>query len=319
MRRREFIGLVIGATAWPWPVRASGPVVGFLSSRSAAESADIVRAFESGLRQGGAVDFAIEYRWAQGRLELLPALAAELAARQVAVLVTVGGVITAFAANRATSSVPIVFVIGSDPVAQGLVSSLSRPGGNATGVTIITSHLVGKRLQLLRELAPAATVAIVTNPNNPDSPGHAADAAAAAQSLGMKLTALSAADENGIAKAFAAMAEQAIESVIFGSDPVFDVHRHKIAEFAARLGRPAIYHYRDYAVAGGLMSYGPDIGDAYRQAGAYTAQILKGARPADLPVVQPTKLEFVINLKTAKALRIEIPPTLLARADEVIE
>ena len=326
MRRRSFVAGLGAAAAWPLPIaaqRSGAPAVGFLSSRSPEESAKLVGAFLSGLRAGGYAegrDFRIAYRWAEGRLDNLPALAAELAREPVAVLVAVGGSNSALAAKSATSSIPIVFVIGGDPVKLGLVSSLPRPGGNATGLTIISGDLAPKRLEMLRELAPSATAfAIVTNPNTPEGSVQAADATKAAERLGITLTALNATDERGIEAAFATLSKHRVDAVLLGSDPVFDVHRDRIVGLAAALARPAIYQFRDYAVAGGLMSYGPDIGDAYRQAGAYAGQILKGASPADLPVLQPTKFELVINLKTAKAIGLTIPLTLQAQADEVIE
>jgi putative tryptophan/tyrosine transport system substrate-binding protein len=325
MRRREVIALFVGAPAWPLPLRAQASgtsVVGFLSSRSPEESDGLVRAFRAGLRESGRAgrDLRIEFRWAGGRLDRLPALAIELAREQVAVLVAAGGSNSALAAKGATSSIPIVFVIGGDPVALGLVSSLPRPGGKATGMTIISGDLAPKRLPMLRELAPtAAAFAIVTNPNTPEGSVQERAAIAAAERLGIRLSVLSARDERGIEVAFATLSEQHVDAVLLGSDPVFDIHRNKIVGLAAALARPVIYQFRDYAAAGGLMSYGPDIADAYRQAGAYAGQIVKGANPADLPVLQPTKFELVINLRTAKALGLAVPLTLQAQADEVIE
>jgi putative ABC transport system substrate-binding protein len=325
MRRREVIAL-LGGAAWPLSAaaqRSAVPVVGLLSSRSPEESARLVRAFVTGLHEGGYAEgqnLRIEYRWAGGRLSELPALARELARERVAVLVAVGGSNSALAAKAATSSIPIVFLVGGDPIKLGLVSSLPRPAGNATGVTLISADLAPKRLEMLRDLAPGAgSFAIVTNPNTPEGSVQAADAIEAAERLGIKLTALSAPDERGIEAAFATLAQHKIEAVLLGSDPVFDVHRDKIVGLAAALARPVIYQFRDYAEAGGLMSYGPDIAGAYRQAGVYAGQLVRGANPADLPVLQPTKFELVINLRTAKALGLAVPLTLQAQADEVIE
>jgi len=219
-----------------------------------------------------------------------------------------------------TSSIPIVFVIGGDPVKLGIVSSLARPGGNATGMTVISADLAPKRLAILRELAPDATeFAILTNPDTPEGKVQATDAIAAAERLGINLSALRAPNESGIEAAFAKLSTQRVDAVLLGSDPLFDVHRDKVVGLAAALGRPVIYQFRDYAAAGGLMSYGPDISDAYRRAGVYAGQILKGAAPDDLPVLQPTKFELVINLKTARTIGLTIPLTLQAQADEVIE
>lgn len=325
MRRREVVAALAGAAAWPRSARAqrpATPVVGFLSSRSREESERLVRAFVAGLQEGGheSRNVLISYRWAEGRLDRLPALAAELAGESVAVLVAAGGSNSALAAKSATSSIPIVFVIGGDPIRLGLVSSLPRPGGNATGITIISGDLAPKRLEMLRELVPRAAVfAIVTNPDTPEGKVQAADAVAAAGRLGIELMTLSAHDERGIEAAFATLAKQEAHAVLLGSDPVFDVHRDKIIALAAGLARPVIYQFRDYVAAGGLMSYGPDIADAYRRAGLYAGHILRGTSPADLPVLQPTKFELVLNLKTAKAIGLTVPLTLQAQADEVIE
>jgi putative tryptophan/tyrosine transport system substrate-binding protein len=326
MRRRQVVALLTGVAAWPSPAaseRSGAPAIGFLSSRSPEESAKLVEAFVSGLREGGFVDgrdLRVAYRWARGHLDDLPALAAELVREPVAVLVAAGGSTSALAAKSVTSSIPIVFVIGGDPVKLGIVSSLARPGGNATGITIISADLAPKRLAMLRELAPDATgFAILTNPDTPEGNVQASDAIAAAERLGIKLSTLSAPDESAIEAAFAKLSMQRVDAVLLGSDPVFDVHRDKVVKLAAALGRPVIYQFRDYAAAGGLMSYGPDISDAYRRAGLYAGQILKGAAPDDLPVLQPTKFELVINLKTARSIGLTIPLTIQAQADEVIE
>ena len=275
-RRREVVALLTSVVAWPSHAaseRSGAPAIGFLSSRSPEESAKLVEAFVSGLREGGFVDgqdLRVAYRWARGHLDDLPALAAELVREPVAVLVAAGGSTSALAAKSVTSSIPIVFVIGGDPVKLGIVSSLARPGGNATGITIISADLAPKRLAMLRELAPDATdFAILTNPDTPEGNVQASDAIVAAERLGIKLSTLRAPDEIGIEAAFAKLSMQRVDAVLLGSDPVFDVHRDKVVKLAAALGRPVIYQFRDYAAAGGLMSYGPDISDAYRRAGLY--------------------------------------------------
>jgi putative ABC transport system substrate-binding protein len=326
MQRREFITLVGGAAAaLPLAARAQPamPVIGFLSTRSAEDSARLVAAFGKGLEETGfseGKNLSIDRRFADGRLDRLPELAADLVRRSVTVLVTSGGANSAIAAKAATSTIPIVFVIGSDPVGLGLVASLSHPGGNATGMTIISAELAPKRLGLLRELVPNATaLAALTNPNTPEGRGQSSDIRAAAQASRLKVRILEASDEAGIENAFAMLAREKADALLVGSDPIFDVHRDKIVALVAAAAIPAIYQFRDFAAAGGLMSYDPDIRDAYRQIGVYTGKVLNGALPADLPIQQPIKFQFVINLKTAKALNLEIPPNLLARADEVIE
>jgi putative tryptophan/tyrosine transport system substrate-binding protein len=328
MRRREFLGM-LGSSAAAWPVVARAqqlavmPVIGFLSARSAKDSASAVDAFGRGLRLAGCTEgknLSLEYGWAEGKLDRLPELAADLVRRPVTVLVAVGGANSALAAKSATSTIPIVFVMGADPVKLGLAASFSHPGGNATGVTILIADLAPKRLGLLRELLPKATAfAALTNPITPEGETQSSDALAAAHALGLKLRVLKAGDETSIAEAFDTLAQEKVEALLVGSDQYFDVHRDKVVALAATAGIPAIYQFRDYPVAGGLISYGPDVADAYHHAGNYVGQILNGKQPADLPVLQPTKFELVINLKSAKGLGIEIPPTLLARADEVIE
>jgi putative ABC transport system substrate-binding protein len=326
MHRREFITLVGGAAAaWPQAAQAQPamPVVGFLSTRSAEDSARLVAAFGNGLAEDGFVDgknVSVDFRFADGRLDRLPELAADLVRRSVAVLVTAGGAPSAIAAKAATSTIPIVFVIGVDPVRLGLVASLSHPGGNATGMTIISAELAPKRLGLLRELVPNATaLAALTNPNTPEGRVQVSDMHAAAQASGLKLRVLEARDDKEIEAAFAILAREKADALLVGSDAIFDVYRDKVVALVAAAAIPAIYQFRDFTTAGGLMSYDPDIRDGYRQIGVYTGKILKGALPADLPIQQPTKFHFVINLKTAKTLGLEIPPNLLARADEVIE
>jgi len=326
MRRRDFITLLRSA-ATVWPLAASAqqpamPVIGFLSTRSAADSARLVAAFGNGLEEAdfSGRNLSIEYRFADGWLDRLPELAADLVSRSVAVLVTAGGAPSAIAAKAATSKIPIVFVIGSDPVGLGLAASLSRPGGNATGMTIISSDLAPKRLGLLRELVPNATVfAALADPSTPEGRVQLSDLRAAAQKLGLTLRIFETSDVRGIESAFATLAQNKVDALLVGSDPLFDVNRDKLVALVAATAIPAIYQFREFTTAGGLMSYDPDIADAYRQAGVYAGKILRGALPADLPIQQPTKFQLVINLKTAKALGIEIPPTLLARADDVIE
>jgi putative ABC transport system substrate-binding protein len=326
MRRREFISLVGGAAAaWPLAVRAQSamPVVGFLSTRSAKDSVRLVAAFGKGLEETGFSDgknLSVDYRFADGQLARLPELTADLVHKPVAVLVASGGSPSAIAAKAATSTIPIVFVIGGNPVELGLAASLSHPGGNATGMTIISAELAPKRLGLLRELVPHATnFAALTNPNTPEGRGQLSDMHKAAQELGLKIRVLEAGDAKGIETAFAALAQDKADALLVGSDPIFDVNRDKIIMLVAAAAIPAIYQFRDFTTAGGLMSYDPDILDAYRQVGVYTGKVLKGALPADLPIQQPTKFQLVINLKTAKTLGLEIPANLLARADEVIE
>ena len=327
MQRRDFVTLLGGTVlAWPLAARAqqsARPVIGFLSGRSAKDSARVVDAFGRGLRLAGYTEdknLSLEYRWAEGKLDRLPELAADLVGRTVTVLVAAGGSDAALAAKNATSTIPIVFVIGSDPVKLGLAASFSHPGG-ITGVTMVSSDLGPKRLGLLHELVPkASTVAILTNPNSVGTEAQSLDLFRAAEALGVKLSVLKADDEKSINEAFAAVAREKIDALLVASDQNFDVYRDQLVALAATAaGIPTIYHFRDYAVAGGLMSYGPDVADAHQHVGDYAGQILNGKRPADLPVLQSTKFELVINLKTAKALGLVIPPFLLARADEVIE
>jgi putative ABC transport system substrate-binding protein len=323
MRRRKFIALLGGAAAWSFSAKAQTPAIGFLSSRSAQDSVKVVAAFAEGLREGGFAEgknLSIEYRFADGALDRLPDMAAELVKRPISALVAVGGSNSALAAKRASSTIPIIFVIGGDPVRLGLAASLSRPGGNATGMTIISADLAPKRLELLRELVPNATaLAALTNPNTPEGRGQASDMLTAALALGLRLRFLEAGDEKGIEAAFASLSQDKPDALMVASDPIFDVHRDKLVALVAAAAIPAIYQFRDFTTAGGLMSYDPDIVDAHRQIGIYVGKILKGARPADLPIQQPTKFQLVVNLRTAKALGINVSPTLLAHADEVIE
>jgi len=326
LKRREFITLLGAAAAWPLVARAQQPampVIGFLSSRSPGESADLVAAFRRGLAEGGYVEgqnVSLEFRWGEGRYERLTAYAVELVRRAVTVIVTAGGDPAAQAAKAATATIPIVFVSGSDPVKVGLVASLNRPGGNITGVHMLILGLGAKRLGLLHELMPAANpVGILVNPNFADALTQLRDVEDAAQSLGLKLVVQKAGTEFEFETAFADLARQKAGAILVIADPFFTSQRVEIAALAARYAMPAVFELREYAAAGGLMSYGPDLADGYRQGGVYAGKILKGQKPAELPVEQPAKLGLVINLKTAKALGLQIPDKLLALADEVIE
>jgi putative ABC transport system substrate-binding protein len=299
------------------------PVAGFVSGRSPVESAYLVAAFRQGLSEIGYVEgqnIAIEYRWAEGDLALVPALAAELVERGVAVLATVGGGM--LEAVKSVKTIPIVFVFGADPVAAGMVTSLNRPSANATGVALINYTLDPKRLEILREFANDAVIAVLVNPNNPDTLGadrREREIEAAARVLGTQIQILRAGSDQMIDAAFRSIKRLHAGALLVSADAYYVSRRHQLVVLSAHYAIPTLYHTREIAAAGGLMSYGASISDGYRQVGTYVGRILRGARPADLPVVQPTKFEFVINLKTAKALGLEIPPTLLARADEVIE
>jgi putative ABC transport system substrate-binding protein len=325
MRRREFLG-VLGSAAVAWPPGAWGqhaiPVIGFLSSRGARESAGVLAAFHGSLKEAGFVEgqnLTIEYRWGDGQYDRLPALAADLVQRQVSVIIATGGEGAPLAAKAATSTIPIIFTVGSDPVRLGLVASFSQPGGNATGLNFITA-LGAKRLDLLRELLPnVALVALLVNPNYSITEVEKTEVQAAATARGRQLLLLEASTEGELEAAFATLIRERAGALLVATDTFFVSRRDVIVALAARHAIPAIYEFREFALAGGLMSYGANLTDGYRQLGMYAGKVLKGAKPADLPVVQPTTFNFVINLKTANALGIEIPSQLLARADEVIE
>ena len=327
MRRREFVTLLGGtAAAWPLAVRAQQPampVIGLLSVRSPEESAHLLRAFLSGLAESGIVEgqnTVIQYRWAHGEYDRLPMLAAELVHAPVAVLVAVGGEPAARAAKTATTSIPVVTIFSTDPVKSGLISSLSHPGGNVTGVSNLATAMEPKRVGLLHELVPQAKAfGALINPDFPTFADQLADIQAAAQTTGVELHVFRAATNRDIEAAFEAITQQQIAALLVAADPFFNSRRDQIVGLAARRGVPAMYSFRDYAVAGGLMSYGIDLPDTYRQAGAYAGRVLKGAKPAELPVLQPTKFEFVINLKAAKALGVKFSDNLMSLADEVIE
>jgi putative tryptophan/tyrosine transport system substrate-binding protein len=325
IRRREFTTLIGGAAAaWPLAARAQQPaVVGFLSGRSAADSAEEVKAFHRGLAETGHVEgknITVEFRWADGHYDRLPALATELVARRVAVIAAVGGGASGLAAKSVTSTIPIVFSSGGDAVKIGLVASLNRPGGNVTGVNIIFGALGAKRLELLHELVPAASViAMLVNPNYPSAPIEVQDVELAGRKLGLKVYIFNARTENEIEPAFTGLFEQKGSGLLVADDPFFQGQRDRIVRLAEHHATPAIYFSRDFVDAGGLMSYGPSLVDAYRLVGMYSGRILKGEKPADLPVQQPTKYSLIINLKTAKALGLTIPDKFLALADEVIE
>jgi putative ABC transport system substrate-binding protein len=326
MRRREFIGLVGGAAAWPVAARAQQPavpVIGFLCGLSSTDALHIMVAFREGLADTGYVEgrnVTIEYRWAAGEYGQLGTLAVDLVDREVAMIAAVSGTPTALAAKAATKTIPVVFAIGSDPVAAGLVSSLNRPGGNVTGVTFFNGVVGAKRLELLLELAPKdKAIAVLVNPSNPPVVVEAKSALNAAQSMGRQARIFSASTAAQIDQAFAIIVEQQFGSLYVSSDPLFLVERDKLVALAARKALPAMYADREIADAGGLINYGASRTDAYRQAGIYAGRVLKGEKPADLPVVLPTKFDLVINLKTAKALGLTVPISLLVQATEVIE
>jgi putative tryptophan/tyrosine transport system substrate-binding protein len=326
MRRREFISL-IGGTAATWPLAAHAqqpvmPTIGILCNPARNELTDALAAFKSALSEAGYVEgrnLSIQYRFADGQVDRLPALAADLINRNVAVLVTIANA-AALAAKAATTTIPILFIVGGDPVKLGLVESLNRPGGNATGISLLATQLEAKRLGLLHELVPRATeLAVLINPDQPNAPDQEREVTDAAPRLGVQARIVHASREADLDPAFAACAQAHAGGLLITADPFFFNKRQQIIALAARDALPAIYEFRVYAESGGLASYGTSLADGLRQVGEYAAKILAGTKVADLPALQSTKFEFVINLKTAKALGLEIPPTLLARADEVIE
>ena len=327
MKRREFMSLLGGAAAM-WPLAASAqqgamPVIGFLGAASAAPYARYVGAVHQGLKEVGYIEHqnvAMEYRWADGQYDRLPALAADLVSRRVAVIVPIGGAPATVAAKEATSTIPIIFNVGADPIELGLVANLNRPGGNITGIAIMAVEIETKRLELLHELAPTSTsIAVLLNPSNAQAQTQEREAQRAARVIGRQVLVLKAGSEHEIERAFATLVRERAGALLVGGDTFFNSQAILFVVLTARHAIPTIYPWRSYVDAGGLMSYGASLLDAYRQMGVYTGRVLRGEKPADLPIVQPTKFELVLNLKTARAVGISIPPTLLARADEVIE
>ena len=325
MKRRTFITLLGGAAAWPLAASAqqpARPVIGYLNSRARGDSVTALAAFHHGLREAGYMEghnIAIEYRWAEGQYDRLRVLAADLVRRQVTVITATTNPAT-LAAKAATATIPVVFFTGDDPVTAGLVASLNRPGGNLTGVTTLNVEVGPKRLQLLHELVPAATIfALLVNPGNPFSEILSRDAEAAARALGLQLHVVRASTEGELNAVFASLVQLRVGALFIGNDAFFASRSEQLAALSLRYAVPTIFAYHEFAAAGGLMSYGTDLNDAYRLTGVYTGRILKGAKPADLPVQQVTKLELILNLKAARALGLTVPLPLLGRADEVIE
>jgi putative ABC transport system substrate-binding protein len=325
MRRRDILGLAGATAAWPLIARAQHRTIrkiGFLSSASAQEWQPFVSAFLQGLRDIDHIEgqsFAIEYRWAEGRYERLPAFAADLVRSDVDLIVAVTPP-AALAARAATAIVPVVFVTGADPVSLGLVASINRPGGNLTGVTFATAELASKLLQTIHQLVPnLKSIGMLVNPNNQNSSAQISDLQTAAQSVQLTFSALSASNEAEIDEAFKQVKDRGINALVIATDSFFLIRKHQLIALSQRIAVPAVYNLREYVLAGGLLSYGTSVRDAYRQAGNYVGRILKGARPGDLPILRPTKFEMVFNMQAAKALGLKIPDTLLALADEVID
>jgi putative ABC transport system substrate-binding protein len=327
LKRREFITLLGGAAAvWPlaaWAQQAAMPVIGYLNTGSSNSFAHLVNAFRLGLKDTGYVEgqnVAIEYRWAENRYDQLPALAADLVNRQAAVIIATGGEQSAVAAKAATTKIPILFTAGGDPVRQGLVTSLNQPGGNVTGMFFLSGAIESKRLGLLRELVPnTAIIGVLLNPSSPAAELQLQDIPQAARAIGQKIVILQASNEREVDAAFETLVQRRIGALLVASDPFFSNRRDQILALAAQYSVPTIYYLREFAAAGGLASYGANLAAAFRQVGVYAGRILKGEKPADLPVLQPIKFELVLNLKTASSLGLSIPPSLLALADEVIE
>src|SRR5262249_1192613 len=326
MKRREFLTLLSSVAAWPLAARAQQPalpVVGFLNSAAAETFSPMVAAFRQGLKEAGYVEgenVAIEYRWAEGRYDRLPAMAADLVQRQAAVIVAGGGAVTARAVRAATATIPMVFSMGDDPVKLGFVNSLSFPGGNLTGVSLLTTRLEPQRLEVLHEAVPGASViGLLVNSNFPDVETQLKDVLAAARGLGLQITVLNASSERDIDTAFATLVQQRVGALHVASSPFFNGRREQLVALATRNAIPAIFEWPEFVALGGLMSYGTNLADGYRQVGVYAGKILRGDKPADLPVQQLVKVELVINLKTAKALGLTIPLPLIGRADKVIE